>query len=195
MNQPIHQAHAIPCRKTRTSALRGRRACQHFSIDGLGGPSYGKVPRRLLTKPGPLVHLTHVGLCVLAVFCAGCGGGEFSVAPVSGVVTLDGEPLAGAHVSFEPVSAREDNRAGPGSFGTTDSVGRYQLETLDERNGAVVGNHRITIRTFHAERGNNGEMVITQKEILPDRYHASSELTMEVPRGGTDQANFQLESR
>lgn len=134
-------------------------------------------------------------LAVAATVIAGCSSGEFPLAPVAGQVTLDGEPLAGAHVGFEPVATRADNRAGPGSYATTDKQGHFRLESLDEQVGAVVGKHQVRIHTFQAEKGPNGEAVVVQKEILPARYHAETELTMQVTSGGTETANFELTSQ
>lgn len=134
-------------------------------------------------------------LLLLIAASNGCGDAEFPLAPVEGLVTFSGEPLADAHVGFEPIATRKDNRAGPGSYATTDKEGRFQLESLDGDTGAVVGSHRVTIRTFRAKKGPNGEMIVVQKEILPARYHRRSELTMEVLSGGTEQANFTLEPR
>src|SRR4051812_22476056 len=42
---------------------------------------------------------------ILLVWCCGCSEGAkpYKTAPVSGVITLDGEPLASAHVTLLPV--------------------------------------------------------------------------------------------
>ncbi|MBO0697846.1 MAG: carboxypeptidase regulatory-like domain-containing protein [Zavarzinella sp.] len=122
---------------------------------------------------------------VLAV--AGCGG---STGRVSGVVTLDGQPLEGATVSFSPVSAGEVG----GSTGKTDAKGRYTLRTvLGDSPGAAVGKHKVTI-SLYRENPNNPDQA--GKELVPPRYSdpARTELTFDVPAGGTDKANFELMS-
>ena len=43
------------------------------------------------------------------------------------------------------------------------------------------------------ERG--PDVVVTQEEILPPRYHAATELEFQVPAGGTDAANFELSTK
>ena len=70
------------------------------------------------------------------VLLAGCGGG---LAPVSGTVTLDGEPVAGAKVTFLP--------AGPGipATGTTDATGRYELRIGSGRTGVPRGRYGVTV--------------------------------------------------
>jgi len=135
--------------------------------------------------------LASIGL----VAVAGCGGERFPVAPVSGKVTLDGEPLAGARIGFEPRRQGESPNAGPGSYGKTDAQGRYELTTLDGRSGAVVGTHDVWIRTYQAKADRaSGEPVPAVEERVPARYNENSILTFEVPPEGTDAADFELSS-
>ena len=93
-------------------------------------------------------HLTY-GLvaCALMGVHAGCRSSDFEIVPVSGVVTLDGQPLANARLSFNPRAVGNNLRAGPDSFGKTDQQGRFQLETIDRIRGAVVTTHRVRIRS------------------------------------------------
>ena len=58
--------------------------------------------------------------CLL--FASGCSNSN--AASVSGTVTLDGQPLAGANVSFYP-----DGGSGAPANGQTDAQGRYSLST------------------------------------------------------------------
>lgn len=133
------------------------------------------------------------GLGLLVAMLCGCGGrSDFPTAPVSGVVTFNGKPLAGANVAFEPRKSGKGNLSGPGSYGTTDAEGRFRLTTIRDEEGAVVGKHRVSIRTFRAERGPDGGMQIVAKEKLPAKYHEQTTLTAEVPEEGTDAANFEL---
>jgi len=131
--------------------------------------------------------------CMLLVF-VGCGGPLFPMAPVSGRVTLDGKPLAGAHVGFEPKRSGERLDAGPGSYGKTDAEGRFRLVSLEGDNGAVIGTHRVWVRTFRGKEGPNGSVLIVMEEKIPPRYNSQTELTFVVPPEGTDAANFDLTS-
>lgn len=81
----------------------------------------------------------------LALFwCAGCGKG-LPVAPVSGTVTLDGQPLANATITTQPIGTDTRN-PGPGSFGRTDAEGRFELEVVNPAiKGAIIGEHRVMI--------------------------------------------------
>ena len=125
----------------------------------------------------------------------GCGSSEFDLVPVSGTVTLDGEPVAGARVIFEPHRTGEDAlSAGPSSNGVTDETGRFTLATtMDEDQGAVVGKHTVTISTYLAEvdRTRDTGRIIRQEEI-PARYAEPGALTFEVSDGGTENAVFDL---
>ena len=131
---------------------------------------------------------------VAGLSAAGCGGESYPLASVSGRITLNEVPLENARVGFEPVRQGDDLNAGPGSYGTTDAEGRYRLVSLDGQEGAVIGPHRVWVRTFRAEEGPNGSIVTKTPERLPMRYHTPTELTFTVPAEGTDAADFTLQA-
>lgn len=123
-------------------------------------------------------------LVAAAVSAGGCGGGP---AAVSGVVTLDGKPVEGASVSFAPSGA--DGGIG-GSYGKTDAQGRYELRTvIGDRSGAAPGKHKVAISLSKPDP-NNPEGAA--KDLIPAKYNTKSDLTFEVPAGGTDKADFTL---
>lgn len=89
---------------------------------------------------------------VIAVFVVGTtspslscqyGGSGPRVASTGGLVTWQGEPVVGALVTFVP--DREKGTSGPMAVGTTDGQGRYTLKTSGTRQGAIIGDHRVTI--------------------------------------------------
>ena len=136
-----------------------------------------------------------LGVCCLQLLVlSGCGSDPYPLAPVSGTVTLDGAPLAGANLGFEPIKSGSSVNAGPASYATTDAEGRFRLETPDGRAGAVVGEHRVWIRTLKAERGRDGEAVLVAQERLPPRYNSQTGLTYNVPDEGSDVVEFALTS-
>lgn len=71
-----------------------------------------------------------------AVLLAGCGG---RLVPVAGTVTLDGEPVAGAKVTFIPAGS------GIPATGSTDAAGRYELRIGTGRTGVPRGRYGVTV--------------------------------------------------
>jgi hypothetical protein len=128
-----------------------------------------------------------VFFCFLAIsLLAGCEGQ--TVVPVSGRITLDGQPLANVVVLFEPLGS--DN-PGLGSVGKTDSDGRFVLRQIQpDRPGALVGNHRVRIRT--APSGVGREDAVEKERLPAIIYNSESTRTFTVPPGGSSAADFPL---
>src|SRR5207245_3866773 len=90
---------------------------------------------------------------VLAVCASACKSEPYSVAPVSGRVTLNGKALANCEVMFQPVHTSGNYNPGPGSYGITDADGRFTLKLIGKESaGAVVGKHKVRF-TMHVEAG------------------------------------------
>ena len=86
-----------------------------------------------------------IGAIFVLALTAGCGPSS-DMGYVSGVVTLDGEPVGNASVTFYQVGARP-------SVGTTDNVdGSYELVYTREKMGALIGEHKVTIFQEEADR-------------------------------------------
>ena len=102
---------------------------------------------------------------------AGCGGGR-PTAPASGVVKMNGKPLANAAVTFQPIGG------GMASTGITDASGRYNLTFLyTEDEGAIVATHRVIIRTHkkaaNTEDTSNDRSIPSERDPIPRRYGPS----------------------
>jgi hypothetical protein len=103
--------------------------------------------------------------CLLsAIALSGCGNPNTKVAPVSGIVTLDGAPLKRASVTFEPKDG------GRPSFGVTNEQGRYTLEYSMNELGAEVGACSVRITTEN--RGDDPGTKAT-KELVPKKYRTT----------------------
>ena len=74
----------------------------------------------------------------LLVIGQGCGARQKPV-PTEGVVTLDGKPVAGVIVTFNPVGE------GKAASGTTEADGAFRLTTFRTHDGALPGDYKITI--------------------------------------------------
>lgn len=128
----------------------------------------------------------------------GCGGPSF--VPVSGKVTLDDKPLAGATVGFYPLDVHAGKTA-PNSSGRTNDKGEYTLTAVMSKNkGAVIGKHRVSITVEPDLTGSDLPANMLPKagrppKLLPIYQGDSSELTCDVPSGGKTDANFALKSK
>ena len=111
-------------------------------------------------------------------------GGQYELAPVSGSVSMDGEPLAGVQVNFFPQATAEES-AGPFSSATTDENGRFTLKSRYGDDGAVIGLHQVSIKYEDSDG----------KISIPEKYTVNSELSFSVPEGGSEAANFTLSSQ
>lgn len=139
-----------------------------------------------------------VAFCAILVACclvtAGCGGGAgYDVAPVSGKVTLGGEPVANVLVTFQPTGGGED--PGPGSAAKTGADGSFTLNLIaaESKPGAVVGSHKVTLveqsDSVGGEEDDSGGEPVVYK--LPESARDGS-TTFEVPAEGTSAANFEF---
>jgi hypothetical protein len=138
---------------------------------------------------------------VLIVFLCGCSESSkpYKTAPVSGVITLDGQPLAAAHVTFMPVQeAQGRSQSGPEASGETGTDGRYALKTVFGDIGASVGKNRVMVTTRKTELDPNNpdRSKEVAKERVPGRYFTDqAPLTIDVPASGTKAANFELTTK
>lgn len=125
--------------------------------------------------------MTVVGLTLMACLgpvSLGCSRSDRPpLGKVTGTVTLDGKPLAGALVVFKP------EQPGRASDATTDDAGHYEILYLREIAGAAVGRHAVRITTASEENGG--------KERVPGRYNAATTLSADV-KAGTNTFSFEL---
>lgn len=150
----------------------------------------------LLLSPTRAVRLALLAPGIFVV--AGCGSSaEYELAPVSGVITLDGKPVPYTRVIFIPQGSPDQVNPGPGSTAACDDAGKFQLKTVRGEEGAVVGTHAIQISSTGPPRSTSGDTDAgpPPKEAFPPQFNASTTLTFEVPAGGTTAADFKLTSQ
>jgi hypothetical protein len=139
-----------------------------------------------------------LGLILLLLAVAGCQRGP-RIVPVSGTITLDGQPVKDAAVMF---MLNPGNRI---ATGITDAAGRYSLSTHPTGNGAFEGNHTVTVSLYRDESspGTNtpegavsGSSLVKIVWLVPEKYSqpAASGLTATVSRGQSSY-DFQLSAR
>lgn len=146
------------------------------------------------------------GLVALCVLLAGCGSGA-KLGRVTGTVSVDGKPVTQGTIMFIPA----DGKAAVGSIGPD---GHYTLTTFDDGDGALVGEHRVTIlattvgasslapATFEDEialsTGKGGNRILIPGKvtwIVPERFShpATTDLTATV-NAGRQSIDFNLPS-
>jgi len=118
----------------------------------------------------------------------GCNRSGLNLAPVEGVVTYKGAPVAQAGVLFRPA-------AGPIAIGTTDGDGHFRLMTANQ-DGALIGDHRVAVtKTQQLAQQVPGEHFprYETKYIIPQKFGSpeTSELTATVT-SGKNQVEFEL---
>lgn len=105
-------------------------------------------------------------LCGGLLLLTGCGGSSDGppYATVSGVVTLDGNPVEGATVIFTP--------KGPGtmSMGLTNADGAFSLMTSTGKRGAAVGDHAVTVTLMIQPEQKATGSADDLAEMLPTEY-------------------------
>jgi len=106
------------------------------------------------------------------ILIAGCGKSGPQIAPVHGRIKLDGQPLAGADIRFQP-----DGPERP-SVGRTDGEGHYTLMFKRGQPGAIVGPH--TVRIWVSPE------VVRNPPIIAARFDTKSELLREVKLGDNE---------
>lgn len=128
---------------------------------------------------------------------AGCNATSDAPAtfPVTGVVTLDGQPVAGADVSFLPAAG--DAEAAPAQA-VTDDAGRFEVATLFDQGrtsqpGMRPGSYAVQITKIERPPPAAG-LSQAPKNVLPRKYAstATSGLNATVTADGENEFAFAL---
>jgi hypothetical protein len=132
---------------------------------------------------------------------SGCGDGRPSLVPVSGKVTLNGAPVDGALIGFEPEGIDGFNRP---SIATTDSSGNFVVGTYDKADGMPTGKYKVSVlkkevvgklpENFNSEDTAANIQPVRYQWTVPKRYATSidSGLTVEVTSSGMTPAEIAL---
>lgn len=105
--------------------------------------------------------------------------------PVTGTVTMNGQPVAGATVTFTPKEPAGPGQAGPqAASAVTDDQGRYQIGTFAKGDGALPGEYLVSVTKYEGGGPTGGgsgseeeyrppvpgEEVPVPKNVLPAQY-------------------------
>lgn len=119
-----------------------------------------------------------LGCLLVLTTLSGCGGSD---APdlaenVTGRVTLNGQAVQDAIVTFEPQGGRP-------SSGVTDAEGRFVLYYSESHQGALPGEHLVRISKMSGEAGD---------ELIPAQHNINSTRTVTVSKEGPNDFTFEL---
>lgn len=141
-------------------------------------------------------HLTGISAgVVLAFTLAGCGSdpGRPKLGQVNGKVTYKGKPVTSGEVIFTPATGK-GNETGHVATGKIASDGSYSLGTFDPGDGAVLGEHVVTVQVLDQKAEDMGKMkpdgtfdYVLPKSVVPQKYASvgTSPLRCKVEESGT----------
>src|SRR5262245_39951940 len=91
-----------------------------------------------MNRPGKLAVSTLVTVGIVLTGCS--NSSQPPTYPVTGTVTWQGKPLAGAAITFVPTG-----KEGEAASAITDSEGKYALTTWEAGDGARPGKYRVKV--------------------------------------------------
>jgi hypothetical protein len=126
--------------------------------------------------------LAAVSLSLIAMGCSG----EVEIGQVSGTVTLDGEPLRGIVVNFQPEGHSP-------SYAITNSEGKFKLEYKAGVSGAIVGPQGVYLAQLRGDELEELPPDVKKPSQFPKQFLEVFE-TVEVT-GGKNEYDFELTSK
>jgi len=132
--------------------------------------------------------LLSIGL--LSIVGCGTPGISVNLAPVTGVFTKEGKPLADIKVMLE---SRDPTSKAPMLFGLTNAEGKYEIQTSAGEKGAPVGLYKVFLTQTQApaefdysKAKSGGPPKVT--DVIPANYQSSNttELSVDVIASGTN---------
>lgn len=124
-------------------------------------------------------------LLLLCVLMTGCSGerkppNEKPVVPVSGVVFVDGAPVAGVQIRFNPVT--QDPRNATLSMAKTDAEGQFKAFTYRVDDGVPPGEYTVTFN----DQSKAQPHMRSSPDLLKGKYSdpKKSEFKLTVPEKG-----------
>ena len=120
---------------------------------------------------------------VLLGMGASCRDGRQATYPVSGQVTIGGQPAASADLRFYETRGQTPGMSRP--YATTDAEGRFDVSTYGMHDGAPPGEYRVTVSWKGPLDGISPDQRDAMPERLPARYTdpSTSGIQVHIVRG------------
>ncbi len=133
-------------------------------------------------------------LLILGFLGSGCAGSDDGPPrmAIAGKVTLDGSPLPGGTIEFQPATG------GPPQIGPGGSEIRDGSYRIDASEGLVAGRYKVLIfsggpsTTRDTAPSEPGAQARPPRELIPARYNTATTLTAEVSKDKSNQFNFEI---
>ncbi len=131
---------------------------------------------------------------LLSVACCltwliGCGSKhQYKTVPVTGKVTVAGQPLSGGLIKFHPIDdgSRPKGESGKQAWAELQPDGTFRLTTYGDFDGAVVGQHRVALPPAP---GNDTGVSYHSKYTNPNE----TDLKLDVTASGTNHFEIDLD--
>lgn len=135
-------------------------------------------------------HKPVLWIVVLPILALGCGEEPPApTVPVTGRVTFEGQPVAGASVDFVPGGGRAPATA------VADENGEFELSTFIRGDGAVPGTHTVTV--LPPVNSSGAEKVVAGQagksaSVVPGRYSTPQTTPFEFEVKEGQENHFEL---
>jgi len=141
----------------------------------------------------------YVGMLCGLFALAGCGSKDEAAGfvPVSGNITVNGNPTGNVLLTFVP----QGDTKGNGGSGTTDSTGRYEVTTPQGQKGLLPGKYKVVAsRRLNPDGSppdpNTPPIESNARETLPAKYsdENKTELTLNIAAGDKRSFDFAVQT-
>jgi hypothetical protein len=129
-----------------------------------------------------------IGVALSLLFAAGCGSVEEAGPAATGIVTLDGNPLAGGSIEFLPQGD------GSSAFAPIQPDGTFQVATTAGKSGIAPGEYSVVIAPADVEDEEESPEGSTPAVPLKYTDETTTDLTVTIAAEGPNQLTLKLSS-
>lgn len=137
--------------------------------------------------PRPATTVLRRAVCgsavVLLILLVGCGDAPRTTYPVTGKLTIRGQPAAAADLRFYETGGKAAGMARP--YARTDENGRFTVSTYGMNDGAPAGQYQVSVSWKGPLQSIPPDQRDALPEVLPPRYGdaAASGIQVRVSAG------------